>query len=110
MIYNISIKRPNEMCVSFLDQQTIQKHMGEDKLQKFINFVLGYLSKVVLPVKRGTFIEFRTGMLNISPIGIFLKVSTRKILNCIYLQADHVLKKKEMLLRSMTKNIKLEQQ
>ncbi|ENN73958.1 phosphomannomutase 2 [Dendroctonus ponderosae] len=51
------------------DQQTIQKHMGEDKLQIFINFVLGYLSKVVLPVKRGTFIEFRTGMLNISPIG-----------------------------------------
>lgn len=43
--------------------------MGEDKLQTFINFVLGYLSKITLPVKRGTFVEFRAGMLNISPIG-----------------------------------------
>lgn len=50
-------------------RENIQKHIGEDKLQKFINFVLGYLSTIVLPVKRGTFIEFRTGMLNISPIG-----------------------------------------
>ena len=31
--------------------------------------VLAYLSKITLPIKRGTFIEFRTGMLNISPIG-----------------------------------------
>jgi len=51
------------------DRQSIQKHMGEEKLQRFINFVLGYLSKVVLPVKRGNFVEFRAGMLNISPIG-----------------------------------------
>lgn len=48
---------------------SIQKHMGEQKLQKFINYCLGYLAKVYLPVKRGTFIEFRNGMLNISPIG-----------------------------------------
>lgn len=43
--------------------------MGEEKLQTFINFVLGYLSKIILPIKRGTFVEFRSGMLNISPIG-----------------------------------------
>lgn len=51
------------------ERQNIQKHMGEEKLQTFINFVLGYLSKITLPVKRGTFVEFRSGMLNISPIG-----------------------------------------
>ncbi|XP_060521981.1 uncharacterized protein LOC132699340 [Cylas formicarius] len=51
------------------DRQTIQKHVGEEKLQEFINYVLRYLSKVILPVKRGTFVEFRSGMLNISPIG-----------------------------------------
>ena len=34
-----------------------------------INYILGYLSKLTLPVKRGTFIEFRMGMLNVSPIG-----------------------------------------
>jgi phosphomannomutase len=31
--------------------------------------VLGYLSTLDIPVKRGTFIEFRTGMINVSPIG-----------------------------------------
>jgi phosphomannomutase len=30
---------------------------------------LSYLSTVVLPVKRGTFVELCAGMLNISPIG-----------------------------------------
>lgn len=52
-----------------IGQESIQRYMGEEKLQKFINFCLGYLSKIILPVKRGTFIEFRSGMLNISPIG-----------------------------------------
>jgi len=52
-----------------IGRESIQRFMGEEKLQKFINFCLGYLSKIILPVKRGTFIEFRAGMLNISPIG-----------------------------------------
>lgn len=52
-----------------LDKQNIQQFIGEEKLQIFINFVLKYLSGIVLPVKRGTFVEFRTGMLNVSPIG-----------------------------------------
>ncbi|XP_044253705.1 phosphomannomutase [Tribolium madens] len=50
-------------------RQSIQKFMGEDKIQMFINYVLNYLSTVVLPVKRGNFVEFRSGMLNISPVG-----------------------------------------
>jgi phosphomannomutase len=50
-------------------KQSILKHLGEDKLQEFINFVLGYFSQLKLPKKRGTFIEFRNGMMNISPIG-----------------------------------------
>ncbi|XP_022188410.2 phosphomannomutase [Nilaparvata lugens] len=49
--------------------QSIQKHLGEEKLQKFINYCLHYMSELQIPVKRGTFIEFRKGMLNISPIG-----------------------------------------
>lgn len=52
-----------------LGRETIQRYIGEEKLQKLINFCLGYLSKITLPVKRGTFVEFRTGMLNISPVG-----------------------------------------
>ncbi|XP_057670645.1 phosphomannomutase [Diorhabda carinulata] len=50
-------------------KQSIQKFIGEDKLQNFINYVLKYLSSITLPIKRGTFVEFRNGMLNISPIG-----------------------------------------
>lgn len=52
-----------------LETQSIQKCIGEEKLQRFINFCLRYLSEVTLPVKRGTFIEFRLGMLNVCPIG-----------------------------------------
>ncbi|CAM9752258.1 unnamed protein product, partial [Ectocarpus sp. 12 AP-2014] len=49
--------------------QTISKHVGEENLKKIINWVLKYMSGIDIPVKRGTFIEFRTGMLNISPVG-----------------------------------------
>ncbi len=49
--------------------QDIASHLGEDVVQRIINYVLGYFSKITLPVKRGTFVEFRKGMLNISPIG-----------------------------------------
>ncbi|XP_071368766.1 phosphomannomutase 2 isoform X2 [Centroberyx affinis] len=52
-----------------LSIQSIQAHMGEELLQDFINFCLNYMAKIKLPKKRGTFIEFRNGMLNISPIG-----------------------------------------
>lgn len=43
--------------------------LGEDAIQDFINFCLRYISELKLPFKRGTFVEFRTGMLNISPVG-----------------------------------------
>jgi len=49
--------------------KTITDHLGEDALKEFINWTLRYLSEVDIPIKRGTFIEFRTGMINISPIG-----------------------------------------
>ncbi|XP_005753219.1 phosphomannomutase 2 isoform X1 [Pundamilia nyererei] len=49
--------------------QSIQAHMGEELLQDFINFCLNYMAKIKLPKKRGTFVEFRNGMLNVSPIG-----------------------------------------
>merc|ERR1711865_814988 len=42
---------------------------GEEKLKKLINWILRYFADLDIPVKRGTFIEFRQGMLNVSPIG-----------------------------------------
>ncbi|VDK40212.1 unnamed protein product [Taenia asiatica] len=47
----------------------IASHMGEETLQRLINFILRRLSEINLPLKRGTFVEFRKGMLNVSPIG-----------------------------------------
>ncbi|XP_044158001.1 phosphomannomutase 1 [Bufo gargarizans] len=52
-----------------LSRQAIQNHLGEELLQDLINFCLIYIAMLKLPKKRGTFIEFRNGMLNISPIG-----------------------------------------
>jgi len=43
--------------------------MGEEVIQRFINFALLKMSEITLPCKRGTFIEYRTGMLNICPVG-----------------------------------------
>ena len=47
----------------------ISKHLGEEKLKKLINWILRYIADLDIPIKRGTFIEFRAGMLNVSPIG-----------------------------------------
>ncbi|EFA85330.1 phosphomannomutase [Heterostelium album PN500] len=52
-----------------LAQQSIKDFLGEENLKKFLNFVLRYLADIDIPIKRGTFIEFRNGMINISPIG-----------------------------------------
>ncbi|XP_061702267.1 phosphomannomutase 1 isoform X1 [Syngnathoides biaculeatus] len=50
-------------------KHAIQNQIGEELLQDLINFCLSYMGLIKLPKKRGTFIEFRNGMLNISPIG-----------------------------------------
>lgn len=50
-------------------KQSLIEHLGEMKLQKFINFCLQYMSTIELPVKRGNFIEFRTGLINVCPVG-----------------------------------------
>ena len=52
-----------------IGQQSIAKFLGEEKLTQVLDWTLHYLSTIKIPVKRGTFIEFRAGMLNISPIG-----------------------------------------
>ncbi|XP_038682911.1 phosphomannomutase-like [Tripterygium wilfordii] len=49
--------------------QSLKSLLGEDKLKEFINFTLHYIADLDIPIKRGTFIEFRSGMLNVSPIG-----------------------------------------
>lgn len=50
-------------------KNNIIQYLGNEKMKKFINFVLHYIADLDIPVKRGTFIELRNGMLNVSPIG-----------------------------------------
>jgi len=50
-------------------KSSLSDFLGEPRLKEFINFCLRYIADLDLPVKRGTFIEYRSGMLNVSPIG-----------------------------------------
>lgn len=52
-----------------VSRQSIQKHLGENVIKRLINFCLHYIADLDIPVKRGTFIEFRSGMINVCPIG-----------------------------------------
>jgi len=52
-----------------IEKMDIAKHMGEEKLQEFINFCLHYMADLKLPAKRGTFVEFRNGLINVCPVG-----------------------------------------
>lgn len=52
-----------------LASQSFIAWLGEEKYQKLVNFCLHYIADLDIPVKRGTFIEFRNGMINISPVG-----------------------------------------
>ena len=45
------------------------KWIGEDQYKELASFALHYIADLDIPIKRGTFIEFRNGMINVSPIG-----------------------------------------
>ena len=64
-----------------LGKTSIIEKLGDDKLQDFINFCLGYISKLKLPCKRGTFIEFRNGMINVCPVGRSCSIEERNQFN-----------------------------
>jgi len=48
---------------------SITKYLETNNFNKLINICLVELSKVDCPIKTGTFIETRTGMINICPVG-----------------------------------------
>ena len=50
-------------------KMSIKKHLGEEKIKLFVNFCLHYMADLDIPKKRGTFIEFRNGLINVCPIG-----------------------------------------
>ncbi|KAG2122117.1 eukaryotic phosphomannomutase [Suillus clintonianus] len=52
-----------------LESQSFIKTVGEKDYQELVNFILHYIADMNIPIKRGTFVEFRNGMINVSPIG-----------------------------------------
>ncbi|CAE6412777.1 unnamed protein product, partial [Rhizoctonia solani] len=77
-------------CGKQLASQSFIGWVGEEKYKKLVNFILHYVADIDIPIKRrvilggrfklaefrsgasefgGTFVEFRNGMINVSPIG-----------------------------------------
>jgi phosphomannomutase len=54
---------------SLINKTSINDYLGESNIKQLINWCLKYIAELDIPIKRGTFIEFRSGMINISPIG-----------------------------------------
>ncbi|RKP31104.1 phosphomannomutase [Metschnikowia bicuspidata] len=52
-----------------LASQSFIGWLGDEKYNKLIKFILRYLADIDIPVRRGTFVEFRNGMINVSPVG-----------------------------------------
>jgi len=53
------------------------KWIGEGKYKELVKFLLHYIADLEVPVKRGTFVEFRNGMINVSPVGRNASVEER---------------------------------
>ncbi|KAI6652200.1 Phosphomannomutase-like [Oopsacas minuta] len=54
---------------NLISKQDIVKHMGDKNVKEFVNFCLKYIADIDIPKKRGTFIELRTGLINLCPVG-----------------------------------------
>ncbi|KDR67982.1 hypothetical protein GALMADRAFT_257531 [Galerina marginata CBS 339.88] len=52
-----------------LPSQSFIKFVGEERYKPLVDFILHYIADLDLPIKRGTFVEFRRGMINVSPMG-----------------------------------------
>lgn len=64
-----------------ISKQSIQLHLGEENIKRLINFSLRYIADLDIPIKRGTFIDFRNGMINICPIGRQCTYEERLVFN-----------------------------
>ncbi|CAK5273830.1 unnamed protein product [Mycena citricolor] len=61
-----------------LESQSFIKYVGEERYKPLVNFILHYIADMDIPIKRGTFVEFRNGMINVSPIGRNATIAERK--------------------------------
>ena len=50
-------------------RQNLVLFLGNERIKRFVKRVLHLIADLDIPVQRGTFVELRNGMMNISPIG-----------------------------------------
>uniref|UniRef100_A0AAV1TRK7 Phosphomannomutase n=1 Tax=Peronospora matthiolae TaxID=2874970 RepID=A0AAV1TRK7_9STRA len=50
-------------------ETNLKSQFSNEQLNHLVSFCLRYIADLDIPVKRGTFVEFRMGMINVSPIG-----------------------------------------
>ncbi|AEO70387.1 51c0bf5b-f943-4abb-a066-1b2073b64dff [Thermothielavioides terrestris] len=60
-----------------LPSNSFIRWIGEEQYKELVRFILHYLADLEIPIKRGTFVEFRNGMINVSPIGRNASVQER---------------------------------
>ena len=83
-------------------------YLGYDKFKEFVNFCLKYIADLDIPVKTGTFVELRTGLVNISPIGRNCTQEERDAF-VIYNKEHHILETfRETLLKNFGEKFGLE--
>ncbi|CAD5118324.1 DgyrCDS7037 [Dimorphilus gyrociliatus] len=83
-----------------ISKKCIREFLGETKVQEFINLALSELAKITLPVKRGHFIECRTGLINVSPIGRSCSQAEREA----FVEYDREYKIREKLMTKFGEN------
>lgn len=85
-----------------LESQSFIGWLGEEKYKKLVNFLLKYLADIDLPFKRGTFVEFRNGMINVAPPGRNCTVEERNK----YEEYDKIHKIRPKLVEALKANFK----
>ena len=86
----------------------ITSYLGYDKLKEFVNFCLKYIADLDIPVKTGTFVELRTGLINVSPIGRNCSQEERDAFDA-YNKEHHILEDfREILIQKFSEKFGLE--
>lgn len=80
-------------------QESFIGFLGEERYKQLVNWVLRYIADLDIPIKRGTFIELRNGMINISPIGRNCSYSER----LDFANLDNSLKIREKMVHELRK-------
>jgi len=64
-----------------LESQSFIKFIGEERYKTLVKFILHYVADLDIPIKRGTFVDFRNGMINVSPMGRNATITERHEFN-----------------------------